>query len=243
MCCARGGDAVQRDGVRVLVFSKTAAFRHQSIEPGVEALRALASERGVRLDHTEDAGRFSASGLAPYDAVIFLSTTGDVLDDAQQRAFTEFLQDGNGFVGIHAASDTEFEWPWYGRLVGGYFQSHPNDPNVREGTLLVADPDHEATDMLPNPWIRTDEWYDIRDRQEGLTVLLDVDETSYKTADEDPAPEPRPIAWLHAFDGGRAFYTALGHTSESYGEPLFLEHVWRGLRYALGPAAARLAVP
>ena len=218
---------------RVLLFSKTAAFRHGSIEAGIEALGVLATEHGISLDHTENAAVFSPESLAIYGAVIFLSTTGDVLDAGQQEAFTSYIRSGGAFVGIHAASDTEFDWPWYGELVGGYFDGHPGNPNVREGTILVVEPDHPATASLPSTWVRRDEWYDIRDFQTAVTVLLDVDEGSYKRAEETPAAEPRPIAWARTFDGGRTFYTALGHTMESYTDTDFLRHVWGGLEWAL----------
>jgi type 1 glutamine amidotransferase len=219
---------------RVLVFSKTAAFRHASIEPAVEAFRRLGTEHGFAIDATEDAAAFTSGNLSTYDAVVFLLTTGDVLDDGQQLAFEGFIRGGGGFVGIHSASDTEYDWPWYGRLVGGYFDGHPSSPNVRDGTLLVVTSQHPATATLPDPWVRTDEWYDIRDfSRDDVTVLLDIDERSYKTDDEQPAAAPRAIAWSREFEGGRAFYTALGHTVESYIEALFLDHVWGGLRYVL----------
>ena len=229
------GDAPLEDpAARILLFSRTVAFRHASIEPAIEALRQLGAERGVQVEATEDATLFTNANLARYDAVVFLLTTGDVLDADQQLAFEEFIRSGGGFVGIHSASDTEYEWPWYGRLVGGYFDGHPSSPNVRDGTLLVVTPGHPATTALPDPWVRADEWYDIRDfSRADVTVLLDIDERSYKDDDEDPADTPRAIAWSHEFDGGRAFYTALGHTTESYSEALFLEHVWGGLRYVL----------
>ena len=233
-------EIVKTLGIRILVFSKTADYRHDSIEFGVRALRQLARVNGVQLDATEDATVFNPSNLTKYDAVVFLSTTGDVLDDDQQQAFIEFIQAGGGFVGIHSASDTEYDWPWYGQLVGGYFNGHPGNPNVREGTILVVASNHPATMTLPDLWIRTDEWYDIRDLQKEMTILLNVDELSYKLIDEDPAQTPRPIAWFHEFDGGRAFYTALGHTVDSYADSLFLDHVWGGLRSVLGEKGERL---
>ncbi|ARA93625.1 hypothetical protein AWN76_010945 [Rhodothermaceae bacterium RA] len=219
---------------RVLVFSKTEGYRHASIEPGIEAIRRLGAEHGFEVEATEDAALFNQRDLARFNAVVFLSTTGDILDDAQQIAFARFIQAGGGFVGIHAASDTEYGWPWYGRLIGGYFTSHPGNPNVREGTLHVADASHPSTEHLPDPWVRTDEWYDFRDRNPDVHVLLNIDETTYKRADEHPAPAPRPIAWYHEFDGGRAWYTALGHTAESFAEPLFLEHLLGGIEWAIG---------
>lgn len=217
---------------RILVFSKTAGFRHSSIEAGRAALRSLAEANDIALDATEDAAVFTEAGLGQYDLVVFLCTTGDVLDADQERAFERFIRAGGAYVGVHSASDTEYEWPWYGSLVGAYFVSHP--PGVREGLILVADADHPATSSLPTEWRRTDEWYDFGPSQAAVNVLLDVDERTYKRAEENPAGAPRPIAWYHEFDGGRAFYTALGHTEASYEEPLFLEHLWGGIQWALG---------
>jgi type 1 glutamine amidotransferase len=219
---------------RVLVFSRTTGYRHASIEPGIEAVRAIGREEGFGVEATEDPTVFTRDGLEGYDVVVFLSTSEDVLDEAQQEAFAGYIRGGGAFVGVHAASDTEYDWPWYGRLVGAYFAGHPNDPNVREGILHVADPGHPSTEALPDPWVRQDEWYDFGELEPGLNVLLEVDERSYKRPQEDPAPEPRPIAWFHEFDGGRSWYTALGHTSESFAEPEFLEHLRGGLVYALG---------
>jgi type 1 glutamine amidotransferase len=217
---------------RILVFSKTAAYRHASIEQGVAALTARAEDSGLGVDATEDAGAFTSGNLSRYAAVVFLSTTGDVLDAGQQAALEGFIRTGGGFVGIHSASDTEYDWPWYGELVGAYFAGHP--PGIHSATLHVAESDHPATASLPDPWTREDEWYDLRDVQPGLFVLLEIDETTYKSADQSPAAEPRAIAWYQEFDGGRAFYTALGHTSESWAEPAFLDHVWGGITWVRG---------
>ena len=125
--------------IRILVFSKTAAFRHASIEPGIAALTRLADEAGIALDATEDGNAFTPENLDHYGAVVFLSTTGDVLDESQQEALEAFVRGGGGFVGVHAASDTEYDWPWYGRLVGAYFDGHPGNPSVRPARLLVAE--------------------------------------------------------------------------------------------------------
>ena len=222
------------DSARVLVFTRTEGYRHTSIGPGIEAVRAIGEEAGFRVEATEDPSVFDADRLARYGAVVFLSTSGGVLDPAGEQALTGYIRAGGGFVGVHAASDTEYDWAWYGRLVGAYFASHPSDPGVREAVLHVVDADHPSTAGLPDPWVREDEWYDFSALEPGLTVLLHIDESFYKRPDEDPAPVPRPIAWYHAFEGGRAWYTALGHTSESFSEPAFLEHLRGGILYALG---------
>jgi len=221
--------------VNVLVFSKTAGYRHASIEDGIAAIKKLGQAQGFRVDATEDAALFTEKTLQAYNVIIFLSTTGDVLNEAQQTALQGFVQAGGGFVGVHAAADTEYDWPWYNELVGGWFKGHPNNPNVREGVLHVADATHPSTEGLPEIWTHTDEWYDYKDFKEGaVNVLLLADETSYKRPEEKPAAEPRPIAWYRAFDGGRTFYTGLGHTNESFSEPLFLAHLLGGIEYAAG---------
>ncbi|MEZ4694930.1 MAG: ThuA domain-containing protein [Rhodothermales bacterium] len=228
-----------REAPSVLVFSRTEGYRHDSIEPGRDTLRVMGDEHGFSVTATEDPADFNDANLAQFDAVVFLCTTGDVLDPEQQQALQRYVEAGGGYVGIHSASDTEYDWPWYGQLVGGYFDGHPGVPNVREGRLLVVDSSHPSTSPLPAEWIRNDEFYDIRDQFNGVNPLLNIDETSYRSPEENPAPEPRPIAWYHDFDGGRAFYTALGHTSESWGEPLFRAHILGGLEYAIGTTRRR----
>jgi type 1 glutamine amidotransferase len=229
--------------LRILLFTRTQAFRHESIAPAVSALRAKASAAGVAVDATEDASLFNGPDLTRYDAVVFLMTTGDVLDTSQQNALMDFVRRGGGFAGVHSATDTEYDWPWYGQLVGAYFDGHPSNPGVRQGRLLVRASDHPATRGLPPTWQRSDEWYQFRSQQPGLTVLLDIDETSYKSVAENPAPSPRPIAWFRPFDGGLSFYTALGHTDESWSEPLFLSHVWGGIVAVLGEKGRALTGP
>ena len=213
----------------VLVFSKTAGFRHDSIAAGVAAVQALGEQNNFLVDATEDASLFSDQGLARYRVVVFLNTTGDVLDAGQQAAFETFIQRGGGFVGIHAASDTEYDWPWYGNLVGTYFRKHPP---IQSATLNVVDPSHESTRHLPVRWKRTDEWYNFtRDLDPDFTVLIRIDERSYRGGSMGAG---HPIAWYHFHDGGRAWYTAVGHTIESYREPLFLQHLLGGINWAAG---------
>jgi cytochrome c len=211
---------------RVLVFSKTKGFRHQSIEAGKAALIKLGAEKGFGVDTTESADVFTAENLKKYRAVIFLSTTGDVLDQAQQNQFMQFIQSGGGYVGIHAAADTEYDWWWYGKLVGAYFKSHPQ---IQEAKFRKVKPFGE--DNLPDEWIRTDELYNYKKISDEITVLYNLDESSYKGGENG---ENHPIAWYHDFDGGRSFYTGLGHTDESFSEELFLSHLYQGIKYAIG---------
>jgi len=225
---AAGGPA----SYRLLVFSKTAGYRHGSIPSGVAALRALGAKSGFEVDATEDAAAFADDNLKRYAAVVFLCTTGHVLDDAQQQAFERYIRGGGGFVGVHSATDTEYDWPFYGHLVGAYFASHPK--GTPTATVRVEDAKHPATAGLPATWTRADEWYNFKaNPRSSVHVLASVDEKSYEggTMNGD-----HPIAWVHDFEGGRAFYTALGHTEESYADPLFLGHLLGGIRYAAGRA-------
>lgn len=215
-------------GTNVLVFSRTAAFRHASIPTGVAALKALGTRHGFAVEHSEDSSIFEPSQLARFGAIVFLSTTGDVLDDAQQAALQGYIRGGGGFVGIHAASDTEHDWPWYGQLVGAYFKSHPR---VQPASVVVKDATHPSTKCLPAVWTRTDEWYDFKAQPaETMNILASLDETSYEGGTMGAS---HPIAWYHEFEGGRAWYTGLGHTNESFAEAPFLDHLAGGILWAL----------
>ncbi|MCC5906549.1 MAG: ThuA domain-containing protein [Balneolaceae bacterium] len=212
----------------VLVFTKTAGFRHDSIESGVEAVKTLGEENGFSVTHTEDSDYFTSDNLANYAVVLFLNSTMTVFDDDQRAAFKSYIQNGGGYAGVHSATDTEYDWPWYGELAGGYFESHPR---VQTAVIDVIDGDHPSTRHLPEQWEREDEWYNFQNFNENVNVLLKLDTDTFEGSEH---PGDHPIAWYHEYDGGRAFYTGLGHTRESYTEPAFLEHLLGGLRYAAG---------
>jgi cytochrome c len=211
---------------RILVFSKTKGYRHESIEDGKKALIELGKKNEIVVDTTEDAAQFNEDNLKKYKAVVFLSTTMDVLDPVQQADFKRFIQAGGGYVGIHAAADTEYEWHWYGKLVGAYFKSHPQ---IQEAKLKKVG-EFEAN-AIPDTWTRTDEWYNYKSISDKINVIYNLDESSYKGGENG---ENHPIAWYQEFDGGRSFYTGLGHTKESYVDSLFLDHVLQGIQYAMG---------
>ncbi|MBD0831375.1 ThuA domain-containing protein [Aestuariibaculum sediminum] len=212
---------------QILVFTKTAGFRHKSIDAGVKALKALGETHHFKMEHTEDANLFTYKNLKHFDVVIFLNTTGDVLNAEQEQAFKKYINKGGSFMGIHSASDTEFEWPWYNKLVGAYFLDHPKPS---EATIKKVIRSHPSTKDLPNNWNRFDEWYNFKDINKKVNVLLMLDETSYEGGKNGAF---HPIAWYHEFDGGRAFYTGLGHTEASYSEPEFINHVLGGILYCL----------
>jgi glucose/arabinose dehydrogenase/type 1 glutamine amidotransferase len=222
-----------RAAKRVLVFSKTAGFRHDSIPAGIAALRELGRSSDITVDATETAAQFTADNLARYDAVVFLSTTGDVLDAEQQKAFENYVAAGGGYMGVHAAADTEYDWAFYGGLVGAYFASHPH---IQPATVRVEDHTHPSTGHLDEAWERTDEWYNYRTNPRAQArVLATLDETSYQGG---TMKGDHPIAWCQTYQGGRSFYTGGGHTKESYAEPAFRTHLLGGLRYATGQVKA-----
>ncbi|BAU54674.1 ThuA domain-containing protein [Mucilaginibacter gotjawali] len=213
---------------KVLVFSKTMGFHHASIAVGVTAIMKLGKENNFDVDTTTDSKKFTYDNLKQYAAVIFLSTTGDVLNDAQQAEFEKYIRAGGGFVGVHAATDTEYDWAWYGNLVGAYFKSHPAQ---QMATLHIIDHNFVATKNLPDEWKRFDEWYNYKWIAPNLHVLITIDEKSYTGGANG---DNHPMSWYHEYDGGRAFYTELGHTDESYSDPLYLGHLLGGIKYAMG---------
>ncbi|WP_137992300.1 ThuA domain-containing protein [Streptomyces vilmorinianum] len=225
--------AAAPDAKRVLVFSRTAGFRHDSIGTGITALKELGADSGITVDATEEPRQFTTSNLARYDAVVFLSTTGDVLDPQQQAAFENYVSTGGGYMGIHAAADTEYDWEFYGGLVGAHFASHPQ---IQPATVRVEDDAHPATAHIDGPWQRTDEWYNYRTNPRGQArILATLDETTYQGG---TMKGDHPIAWCQTYGGGRSFYTGGGHTKESYTEPAFRQHLLGGLRYTTGQVAA-----
>ena len=212
---------------RILVFSRTLGFHHASIPTGVAAIQKIGLDNNIKVDTTTDSNFFTEKTLNNYAAVVFLSTTGNVLNDEQQAAFEQFIKKGGGYVGIHAATDTEYDWPWYNQLVGAYFKSHPKQ---QDAVLHVLDQTHISTLHLPKEWKRFDEWYNFKSIQPNLHVLITIDEKSYTGGENG---DYHPMAWYHDFDGGRAFYTEFGHTDESYADPLFIQHVTGGIAYAV----------
>ena len=214
----------------VLVFTKTEGYRHESIATGVKTLRELGRKNNFIVLRTESEEDFTAENLANYQAVVFLSTTGDILNEEEQTAFENYIKSGGSYLGIHAAADTEYEWDWYGKLVGGYFESHPNNPNVREAKIEVLDKTHSATAHLNDTWLRNDEWYNYKNLNSNVTVAMNLDEKSYEGGTNGAN---HPIAWYHTYDGGRAYYTGGGHTNESYSDSDFKKHLLGAIFWCL----------
>ncbi len=211
---------------KVLIFSKTEGYRHKSIENGIKSIEKLGLENNFIVDKTENSDSLIVK-LKSIDAVVFLSTTGDILNELQQKEFENFIKNGGGFVGIHAAADTEYDWPWYGEMVGAYFKSHPKK---QEAKIKIINHNHPATKFLEETWNRYDEWYNYKNINAHIHVLMLLDESSYNGGENG---EYHPIAWFQEYEGGKIFYTGLGHTSESYVDNKFLNHILGAIKYVL----------
>ncbi len=233
--------------IHALLFTRTAGFRHASIEDARAFFEsAVQDDPHLRVTATEDASVFTDAGLDGFDVVMFVNTTGDVLDDPQQEALQRFVRSGRGFVGVHSAADTEHDWPWYGKLVGAYFTSHPLLP--LEATLATEDREHATTEHLEPTWTLTDEWYNFdRNPRHDHHVLLTVDEAAFYREDGSPWPTAppggafmgadHPVAWVKEFEGGRSFYTNLGHQPDTWRDARFRAHLLAGIRWASEPIA------
>jgi len=216
------------DKPTILVFSKTNGYHHSSIAVGIEAIKKLGAEHNFAVESTDDSTWFNDNTLKKYSAIVFLSTTGKIFGPNEELALQHYIHNGGGYVGIHAATDCEYNWPWYGELSGAYFKSHPSQQKAK---LIVVNKDHPSTRSLPDVWERFDEWYNFKYLNPNVTVLIKIDEHSYKDGEMG---DNHPMAWYHDFEGGRAFYTELGHTEESYSDPVYLNHILGGIEYAIG---------
>ena len=212
----------------ILVFYKTGGYYHESIPTGVKAIQELGVKNGFDVDTTTNANKFAEDSLKKYAALVFLSSTGELLTGNQEIAVERYMQAGGGFVGIHAAADAEYDWNWYVKMIGASFKSHPEQ---QEATLVINDKNHPSTDSLPATWTRKDEWYNFKKLNPDVKVLISIDEKSYKGGENG---DKHPMAWYHNFDGGRVFYTELGHTNESFSDPMYLKHILGGIQYAIG---------
>ncbi|MDX1544493.1 MAG: ThuA domain-containing protein [Christiangramia sp.] len=212
----------------VLIFYETGGYRHKSIEAGIQAIQRLGNENGFSTIVSRDSKFFTENDISRIDLVIFLNTTGDILNTDEEVAFQNYMDNGGNFFGIHAAADTEYDWAWYGRLVGAYFKGHPE---VQTAVVNVMMPDHMTVDHLPEQWKREDEWYNYKDIRPEIKVLMSLDEKTYEGGENG---DDHPIAWFQNYTGGgKSVYTGGGHTVESYSEPDFLEHLRRCIGFAL----------
>lgn len=218
----------QKHSKKILIFYKTAAYKHASIPAGIAAISKLGQEFKFQTDTSSDSNLFTPENLKSYDAVVFLSTSGDMLNSLQQSAFENYIHAGGGYMGIHGASAGGYNWPWYGKLVGAIFNGHP----VQQfATFKVIDRKNRASRHLPASWNIKEELYNFKSISDDIRVLITVDESTYTGGTNGSY---HPMAWYREFEGGRSFYTALGHADEKYTNPLFLKHILEGIRYAMG---------
>lgn len=221
---------------RILVFSHSTGWRHDSIPAGIAAIRAIGEREGYRVEASEDPDVFSPAGLESFDLLVLMNCTsaepgeapdGEWFTGPRRDALQGFVRSGRGVVGVHGASDSHYGWRWYGQLIGGRFDHHPE--GTPRGRLTVRATGHPAMSGLPAEFERVDEWYWFVDYDPTVQLLLTLDPASIG----EPDANPKPISWAHEFDGGRVFYTAMGHTIESYADALFLAHLAGGMRWAL----------
>jgi type 1 glutamine amidotransferase len=221
-----------------LLVTKTAGWHHESINDGVTAIKALAEKNFFDVTWNQDGVPITEKYLQNFQVIIFLNTTGDIFNDEEQRAIEKFIQSGKGFVGIHSASDTEYKWPWYTKLVGRMFHIHPV---IQTAKLRLTDNKFTGLKGFTDGQLWTDEWYEFdAETIKGLNYILAVDESSYNPNVEWGNRNLKgvgmgsfhPIAWYHQYDGGRSFYTALGHQPSDYTNNAFLDHIYAGIYWA-----------
>nr|MBC7614386.1 ThuA domain-containing protein [Pseudopedobacter sp.] len=230
--------AQEKKQFNALLITKTAGWHHESINEGVAAIKALGERNFFNVTWNQDGVPITEKYLQNFQVIIFLNTTGDIFKDEEQKAIEKFIQSGNGYVGIHSASDTEYEWPWYTKMVGRMFHIHPV---IQTAKLKLTSNKFSGLEGFSDGQFWTDEWYEFGpETTNGLNYILAVDESSYNPKVEWGDRNLKgigmgnfhPIAWYHDYDGGRSFYTALGHLPTDYNNPAFLNHIFAGIYWA-----------
>jgi type 1 glutamine amidotransferase len=215
----------------VLILTETKGYVHRSaIKAGKELINNIGNENNFNVFHSNNSSVITSENLIDISALIFLNTTSDILNADEQKVMEDFIKGGKGFVGIHSAADTEYKWNWYGRLVGGYFKNHP--PGTSYATIETIKNNHISTKHLDNKWEIKDEWYNYYNLNPDINVLLNLDESTYYGGTHG---ENHPITWYHQFDGGRSFYTGLGHLAKTYSDQRFIKLLTGGILYASFP--------
>ena len=208
----------------VLVITETKGWVHDSIESGLKLIQNIGNKNNFNVYHSDNSSVITYKNLKEIKTIIFLNTTEEILNDVEQKVMESFIKSGKGFVGVHAAADTEYNWQWYGKLVGAYYRNHPE---VMNGKILTIN--HKITNHLDYEWEIEDEWYNFDYVNYDINILLNLDEDSYIGGEH---PDYHPITWYHEYDGGRSFYTGLGHTKEVYDDERFIKLLEKGILYA-----------
>ena len=207
----------------ILVITETEGWVHESIGSGLNLIEDIGNKNNFNVYYSDDSSVITNDNLKNFNSIIFLNTTGNILSNKEQNVMEEFIRSGRGFLGVHSAADTEYEWDWYGNLVGAYFKSHPD---VMSAKILTIE--NKITNHLDSEWKIEDEWYNFNYTNENIKILLNLDESSYEGGDH---PDYHPITWYHEYDGGRSFYTGLGHTNEVYKDNRFIKLLEKGILY------------
>ena len=222
---------------KVLIYTRNGeGYIHENIEASVRALEEICRDIGVETEVTDSAELITREYLGRFDAVIFSNSNNDAFSsDEQRKAFQEYIRSGGGFAGIHSACGSERNWPWFWSMLGGKFYRHPP---LQPFDIRVIDPGHPSTARLPDPWKWEDECYYIHYLNPDIHVLIAADLTTVEDEEKSAFPgtvfgDLFPLAWCHEFDGGREWYTALGHKPEHYDDPNFREHLKGGILWVL----------
>lgn len=214
---------------KVLLFTKAEGFYHQSTVSGLEFFRNNAAKWGIELVDTNVSNAFTATHLDQYQIIVLLNNTGRLFTTEEKAALQSFVRKGGSVLGIHAAADAEYDWPWYKQMLGGQFKDHPA---IQEARCLVALPSHPSVKGIPKVWVRTDEWYNFNDLASNNQVVLTVDESSYSGGSHGAH---HPVSWFREFEGAKIFYTSLGHSKESYEDTLLMQHISGAMEWLLEP--------
>ncbi len=232
-CNAQDNKPEFKEPLNILVFSKTKGFRHESISSGLKMLYDQSRKQNWVITATENSDLFTDEFLATFDVVVFLNPTGDAISDKGQTSFEKFMNTGKGFVGIHAAADCEYDWPYFAKLNGGHFKTHPPSQTA---TVVFEKSNHPA--MKPfegmESYTTYDEWYTFKVNPRGkVNVLATLDEESIKKFDNDNfRMGDHPLIWWQEYDGIRSFYTGFGHTHEAFQDTLLIGHITNAINWA-----------
>lgn len=228
---------IDTKGMHALIYTKNGeGFVHDNIESSIKGLEKLLREKGMTFDTSEDPSLFTTDNLKKYDVLIFSSTNNETFDNDRQRsAFQKYIQKGGGFVGIHSASGSERNWPWFWAMLGGKFYRHPP---FQSFNIVKIDPDHSSATAVPDYWEREDECYYLKELNPDIHIILAADLMSIDDPKMEEYPSNTfgkyfPVTWCHSFDGGHQWYTSLGHAPEHYEDPVFMDHIWGGIEWVL----------
>lgn len=229
---------------KVLIYTKNGeGFVHKNIPASVACLEKICQQQGWSYEVSDDASIFTKDKISMFDVLVFSNTNNEAFDTQEQRqVFQDYIQGGGRFVGIHSACGSERNWPWFWACLGGKFEWHPP---FQPFEIKVIDPKNPSTAHLPKIWKWEDESYFLTELNPDIHVLLAVDLRTIKNMGSQNKPKPRifgdyfPLAWCHEFDGGRQWYTALGHKDEHYEDENFIKHLTGGIQWAMQKETTR----